>query len=196
MCQIQGLTKSRSDNKRGGKTHTDQGRKRKPKEPQTQADQQTRGRLDVYDPALPPTPLPHTYTHRNVRTRCGPHTAEQICLKGRSCVYHSLHPACRNICEQAALFFCLCFLCAYAYCTYMCMSICWITRNRHQCLVLEVRNMKQHFNWAEFSVSSRFLSVPYLSFTSLSHLSPPFCSSPPSVWPSSSSSSLHLQSYS
>lgn len=50
----------------------------------------------------------HTYTHtarRNVRTRCGPHTAEQICLKGRSCVYRSLHPARRNICEQAALFF-------------------------------------------------------------------------------------------
>ena len=107
VCQSQGHAESRSDNSEEEKHTQTEEEKESPKEPQTQADQQTRGRLYVYDPALPPPPLPHTHTrtHTDVRTRCGPHTAEQICLKGRSCVYHSLHPARRNICEQAALFF-------------------------------------------------------------------------------------------
>ena len=66
--------------------------------------------------------LDHFYTHtyrtrRNMHTCCGPHTAQQICLKARSCVYHSLHPAHRNICEQAVFFFsvfsvCIC-ICRY-----------------------------------------------------------------------------------
>lgn len=74
----------------------------------------------------PPT---HTHTCRaqwNVCTCCGPHTAEQICLKARSCVYHSLHPAHRNICEQAALF-CVCFLYAYVHIRMCpCASVQWL----------------------------------------------------------------------
>lgn len=40
-----------------------QRKQKKAKEPQTQADQQTWGRLYVYDPALPPRSLLHTHTH-------------------------------------------------------------------------------------------------------------------------------------
>lgn len=110
----------------------------------------------------------HVHTHtarRNLRMHCGPHTALQICLKARSCVYHSQHPAHRNICEQAVLFLfspvCICIDCTY----YSRASV----------------------ESPEMSINSlfdfRFLPVPYLPF----HISVSpfpsffffFCSSPP-----------------
>ncbi len=60
--QIHGLTKRPSDNREEEK-HTRTKKEKESKEPQTQADQQTRGRLYVYDPALPPRPLLHTHVH-------------------------------------------------------------------------------------------------------------------------------------
>lgn len=87
------------------------GIRNKTQESQTQADQQTWGRIYVYDPALPPRPLLHTEMCAYPTDHTLP---DLICLKARSCVYHSLHPALRNICEQTTLFS-LCFLYEDAY---------------------------------------------------------------------------------
>lgn len=121
MCQMQNLTKRPPDN--GGEEKHTQTQKEKESKRVTEVEQQTWRRICVYDLKLPPRPLLHTHTHTyrahgNVCTRRGPHTAEQICLKARSCVYHSLHPAHRNICEQAALF------CVRVsiFCMHMCIS--------------------------------------------------------------------------
>lgn len=56
---------------------------------QSQADQQTQGRIYVYDPALPPRPFLYTETCAYPADHTLPHL---ICLKARSCVYHS--PSC------------------------------------------------------------------------------------------------------
>lgn len=45
-----------------GKKENIRGQRNKKQESQTQADQQTWGRIYVYDPALPPRPLLHTET--------------------------------------------------------------------------------------------------------------------------------------
>lgn len=60
VCQIQGLTKGLITARR--KKHT-QTKKQEAKESQTYAEQQTWGRLSVYDPPLPPRPLLHTHRH-------------------------------------------------------------------------------------------------------------------------------------
>lgn len=56
---------------------------------ESQADQQTQGRIYVYDPALPPRPFLYTETCEYPADHTLPHL---ICLKARSCVYHS--PSC------------------------------------------------------------------------------------------------------
>lgn len=129
MCRIQDLTGRPSDNTGEGK-HTQTKEERESNKITDALNQQTLRSFYVYDLKLPPRlPPPHTHTCRaqwNVCTCCGPHTAEQVCLKARSCVYHSLHPAHRNICEQAALF-CVCFLYAYVHIRMCpCASVQWL----------------------------------------------------------------------
>lgn len=56
---------------------------------ESQADQQTQRRIYVYDPALPPRPILYT----EMCAYPADHTLSHlICLKARSCVYHS--PSC------------------------------------------------------------------------------------------------------
>ena len=142
MCQIQDLTKRPSDNSGEGK-NTDKERKGKLKTHRRKPTNRHGGGSMFMTPS---SHLDHFYTHthtvrRNVCSCCGPHTAEQICLNARSCVYHSLHPAHRNICEQAALFcVCVCVYCMHM-CTCMrtyspivpivCMCVSGITTDQH-----------------------------------------------------------------
>lgn len=98
--------------------HT-QTKKQKAKESQTQADQQTWGRLCVYDPPLPPRPLLHTHTHMDtLRTT---HCLADLFKSQELCLSFPTSCSQKYLWAKQWVFFCV--LYAYAYTFYTRASV-------------------------------------------------------------------------